>query len=736
MQGNALLPLMVFLPMLGAVPCYLLGRRSKRGRDAAVLLVCAAQAILCGLGLSRVLRGETLRFTWAGFCGLGAHFALDGFRAVYLMIAAFMWLMTQGLFAPAYFARHYRNRNRYYFFTLLTLGATSGVFLGSDLYTCFVFFEVMSLTSYVWVAHDETAPALRAAATYLAVAIIGGMVTLMGLFLLWHDAGTLEIARLHEAASALPRGRRMLIASLILVGFAAKAGAFPLHIWLPKAHPVAPAPASALLSGMLTKTGLFGVLALSANWMRYDPEWGNAMLALGAVTMFAGALLALFSVDLKRTLACSSMSQVGFVLAGVGASVLLGGENGLAAHGALLHMVNHSLIKLVLFMAAGAVYMKLHKLNLNDIRGFGRKKPLLHFAFLMGALSISGVPLGSGYISKSLIHEGLLETIALVKARGGAWLPYKAVELLFLFTGGMTACYMTKLYICLFWEKNEAKTQAQFDGMGRYPLPARAALLVSALVLPALGLFPQVFMTGMGRLMQGALASSGPEHAVAYFSGENLLGAAKSLTVGAALYLLAVRPLLMKKDAATGVRVYVNRWPGWLDLEELLYRPLLTRWLPGILGGAAWVMDHLADWGRACLVGAMGALARCMDALPEALHRVLGAVSTFAVRVMDEGVDAVAVGLWRTLFRPRKERARVPVGNRFTWALGRAADGICALLNRTVLKRRPIDIRFEYVFAAGFEELSAGLRRASFSVSFGLLLLCIGLYLAFAYLLR
>ncbi len=736
MHGNALLPLLIFLPMLGAIPCYLVGRRDKGLRDKAVLLLCAAQLLLAGLGLVRILKGERLSFAWDGFCGLGLHLCLDGFRAVYLCIAALMWVMTQGLFAPGYFAHHYRNRNRYYLFTLLTLGAASGVFLASDLYSAFIFFEITSLTSYAWVAHDESVGALRAAATYLAVAIIGGMVTLMGLFLLWHDAGTLEISALRGAAAAIPQGRRLLIAALIATGFAAKAGAFPLHIWLPKAHPVAPAPASALLSGMLTKTGLFGVLALSANLMRYDPAWGNAMLLLGVVTMFVGALLALFSVDLKRTLACSSMSQIGFVLVGIGASVLLAEENGLAAHGALLHMVNHSLIKLVLFMAAGAVYMKLHKLNLNDIRGFGRKKPVLHFAFLMGALGISGVPLFNGYISKSLIHEGLLEYVALLKETGGPWLPYKLAELLFLATGGMTACYMAKLYIALFWEKNTPDVQAKYDQMGRYPLPGQLALLLSALILPVLGLFPGFFMTGMGRLMQSFLASEGPEHAALYFSGENLIGAAKSLLVGAALYLLVVRPLLTRRNEKTGSREYVNRWPARLDLEELLYRPLLTRWLPGLMGAVAWVMDHLLDWARACVLSLLSAAARFMDDAPDTLRRAARTLATFLVRVMDEGVDALVVGLWRTLLRRRRGRRPVPVGNRFTYALGRLCNGVAALLNRTLLKHKPVRIRFEYVFAAGFEELSLSLRKASWSVSFGLLLLCVGLYIAFAYLLR
>ena len=127
--------------------------------------------------------------------------------------------------------------------------------------------------------------------------------------------------------------------------------------------------------------------------------------------MFLGALLAIFSTNLKRTLACSSLSQIGFIMVGVGLQGLCAGENGLAAYGTIQHMVNHSLFKLVLFLCAGVVAMNAHALSLNEVRGFGRKKPLLHFCFLMGMLGIAGIPGLSGYASKSLLHEGLLEYI-------------------------------------------------------------------------------------------------------------------------------------------------------------------------------------------------------------------------------------------------------------------------------------------------------------------------------------
>ncbi|WP_346026384.1 complex I subunit 5 family protein [Beduinella massiliensis] len=685
---NLLLPVLVFFPMAGALASYLAGRRDKHLRDVLCCAFTVAEFAAAALLLLSVLRGASYAFRWEGFCAMGLTFRLDGFRALYGAIAAFMWMMTT-LFSPEYF-KHYHNRNRYYLFTLLTLGATMGVFLSDDLFTTFVFFEVMSLTSYAWVAHDERAESLRAAETYLYIAVIGGLVTLMGLFLLYSKLGTLAFDGMRaEAAAMQDRSPLYLAGALTFFGFAAKAGMFPLHIWLPKAHAVAPAPASALLSGILTKTGLFGILAVSCNLFLHDAPWGDAVLFFGCVTMFLGALLALFSVNLKRTLACSSMSQIGFILVGVGMQGLLGPHNALAVQGTVLHMVNHSLIKLTLFLCAGVVFMNLHKLELNDIRGFGRGKPLLHAAFLLGALGIAGVPLFNGYISKSLLHESILEYVALLGEAGAAAGLYRFVEILFVVTGGMTLAYMTKLYVALFWEKNDT-SQAQFDALnGKYMNRLSAfALCGSAVLLPLLGMLPDVFMTRIAVLAQGFLGGVSPEHAVAYFSSENLMGALKSIVIGAVLYAL-IRAFLMQKEKRS--RAYVNRWPAKLDLEEAVYRPLLTKVLP---------------------------------------NPVLVALT----RALDELTDSVIIALRHTFLGKTKKHKPVPVGTHLTYALGSLLNGFVWVLNRTVYHRRPIRTDFTVALAAGLEEVQSGGRLITRSVSFGLLLLCIGMYLTFTYL--
>ena len=734
---------LIVLPMLASAVSWLLGRASKLWRDRFAVFVGLAELALAVLFC--FCRDAERTLPW--IMGLGLRFQIDGFRRVYVLIIAFMWAMTL-LLSPEYFAHHH-NRNRYYFFNLLTLGATMGVFLAGDLYTAFVFFEIMSFTSFTWVIQEQTDGAIRAANTYLAVAVIGGLVALMGLFLLQTKLGTTELSRLYDAAAACQsKGVLYAAGGCILFGFGAKAGMFPLHIWLPKAHPVAPAPASALLSGVLTKSGIWGILAISCNVFRHDPAWGALILCLGCVTMFLGALLALFSIDLKRTLACSSMSQIGFILVGVGMLGLLGEENALAARGTLLHMVNHSLFKLDLFLCAGVVYLNLHKLDLNEIRGFGRGKPLLCAAFLLGALGIGGIPLLNGYISKTLLHEAIVDG-----TQHYGW-PLKVTEWVFLISGGLTLAYMTKLFVALFVEKNETR-QAEFDAKKPYlTWPSRLALGASALVLPALGLTAARSMNAIADLGADFFHAGELEHAVHYYAPDNLKGALISVAIGAAVYLLVVRRLLMQNGR------YVDRWPARLDLEELVYRPLLLKLLPGLFGTVAAVFGENKLTAPVCraaleagkrLAGLFGEnrltgpAARGVMRAGEGLaarfgeNRVTGPAarltvrfSSVALRGFSDSLDALVLGLRKTVLRQSPVRPDDPVSSDPLFRLGARVDRAKVRAG----KEKPDERRYAGLFYRAGRTLRKTTRRIRGSLSFALALLVLALCGIFLYLLR
>lgn len=694
-MNSGILACLVFYPMIAAILSYLIGKKSKVARDYFADFVVISEFAMVLYLFITFHADDPLSFYIKDVAGFGLRFTLDGFRCVYVLVAAVMWMMTT-VFAKEYFA-HYHNRNRYYLFVLLTLGATVGVFLSADLYTTFIFFEMMSFTSYVWVAHDEKKASLRAAETYLAVAVIGGMVMLMGLFLLYHTLGTLEIASLMTAAKACEDRTMLYVAGgCISVGFGAKAGAFPLHIWLPKAHPVAPAPASALLSGILTKSGVFGLLVVSCNLLFADESWGTVILLLGTVTMFMGALLALFSIDLKRTLACSSMSQIGFIMVGIGMQGLLGHENTLAARGTVLHMVNHSLIKLVLFMVAGVIFMNLHKLDLNDIRGFGRKKPLLNGIFLMGALGIGGIPLWNGYVSKTLLHEGIVEYTELLHEGEKAICmlsvqQMKLIEWIFLVSGGITIAYMTKLYIAIFVEKNaDASLQKKFDDKKKYMnIESLVALTISAVLLPIMGFFPNVVMDFLADRGTSLMHAGKLEEQIQYFSLANLKGAGISIAIGACLYFVVVRLLLMKKEES-GIRAYANRWPDWLDLENGVYRPLII---------------------------------------------VLCAICGFFCRVLDSLVDGIVVLLRKTIYKDRPLPFELTEGTIFTYHLG----SFCNAVHAWMKKRYPNHAYKEHDYIHEFAMIHVAIKAnevvISRTLSFGLLMFCGGFILTIAYLL-
>lgn len=730
---------------------------------------------------------DTMDLVIPAFCGMGMHLRLDGFRIIYVLIAIVMWAVC-GLFSLEYM-RHYGNRRRYYAFFWITFLATAGVFLSADLYTTFIFFEIMSFTSYVWVAFDERKESLRAAETYLAVAVIGGLVMLMGLFLLYDMTGTLEMDGLGRAVEEVlsgngvygsgGTGRLYAAGGLLLFGFGAKAGCFPLHIWLPKAHPVAPAPASALLSGILTKAGVFGIVVVSCVMFGTDGNWGLLVAVLGFITMFLGALLALFSVNLKRTLACSSVSQIGFILTGIGMCCLLksaGQGNGLAVRGTFLHMVNHSMFKLVLFLCAGVVFMNLHQLDLNDIRGFGRKKPALLFCFLMGALGISGIPMWSGYVSKTLLHEGIVEygemlargmgpaSGSLIGSAGGGVHPagwiygisavlgapavWKAAEWLFLLTGGMTLAYMLKLFIVLFVDRHPVRQQ-EFDAMSSgYMNPvSRTVLCVCASVIPVFGSCPQLFMDRAADLGQGFFQGNLLGHKVSYFAAGNLKGAAITIGIGIVLYMAVVRGLLMEKaesgeqpevrwdnggsssgvnggnDSGANGKIgglylyrYVDRWPKWLDLEELIYRPILAVALPGIFGAVFRFVDRY---------------------LVSTAVNLFLQVSAVLCRALDHMADGLILLARKTTHRQRNGEMVRWGNDRSAFILGHFIDYVASLGRRLPGRRKGRERNGSVIprLIEGEEVLKRTGKLVEESFSFGLMLFCIGLCLTLGYLL-
>jgi len=313
-----------------------------------------------------------------------------------------------------------------------------------------------------------------------------------------------------------------------------------LHTWLPQAHSVAPAPASAMLSAVITKAGIFGIIVVSCNIFLHDAQWGLAIVIFGTLSMVTGAVLAVFSNNIKRTLACSSVSQLGFVIIGIGMQCMLGEHNALAVRGTVLHMFNHSLLKLALFMGVGVIYVCMHTFDLNKLRGFGRKKPVLWFVFGMGLLGLAGVPLFNGYISKTLIHESIVEYIGMMPTQTILAGTLQTVEALFTFAGGLTLAYMLKLFVAIFIEKNP-ENQEKLDAKKKYMSKlTMTVLIIAGAILPIIGMLPYWTQDILANTAQGFMHGHDPATPVNYFSLINLRGAAASIAIGLIVYFLFI----------------------------------------------------------------------------------------------------------------------------------------------------------------------------------------------------
>lgn len=584
MNQNILL-LMVFMPMvIGLLP---LKVKNIRILNGIMVVLSAAELALCLYFLLNYNAIEPQLVSVSWFAGMGINFKITGFGIIQAAATSLIWVGSS-VFSGEYFDHAPEKLPRYYSFWAITFGATLGLFLANDLFTVFIFFEVMSFASYPLVVHNQDKESIAAGNSYLTIAVLGGLVTLTGIFILYSMTGTVVIDEIAAAVSVYSEsGKLFAVAVLIFFGFAAKAGMFPLNGWLPKAHPAAPAPASAALSGILIKTGIFGAVVVTSRVMQGNENWALFVLVIGILTMFIGALCAFMSTNLKETLAYSSMSQIGFIVIGVAMTQLLGEHGTIAAYGTVLHMINHTMIKLVLFTCAGIVYQNTHSLALNKVQGFGRGKKVLTVCFAVAALGIMGVPGFNGYISKTLLHEGIVEKIWLFESYTAQARFFQATEMIFLLSGGFTVAYMTKLFICLFVKK----PNQEFHLHKAY-VSKRTSIVISAVsaLIFIFGILPHQTMDKLAEMSSEFLGVHVLDHAVEYFSFVNLKGAIISISIGMILYFG-----IAQLTVATKEKGYINPVNPKFSVENMLWRPLLFTVLPFIFGFVGRVVDKSTD---------------------------------------------------------------------------------------------------------------------------------------------
>ena len=412
-----LIPL-AFAVRLGAVAASLaLAGRPRWCRTAAFSGSVAASALTGAAALS-VIAGGTLPGA-GGLAhtpsGLSLEYGLAPLSAWFLLVLALVAIPV-AVYSIAYLEHGALGRRSAFLgagFNVL-VGAIEAVFVADGVVGFLCAWELMSLSSAALVtAEHESRDSRRAAFTYLIMSHAGTGCLIAAFFMLASPSGSLAFSDV-LSGSLPPGGRRDALFLLFLAGFGVKAGAVPLHVWLPEAHPAAPTSISALMSGVLIKTGVYGLLRVCVFGLgvpRWD--WGLTIALAGSLTAVLGVLYALAQGDLKRMLAYSTIENSGIVLLGLGAGMmaLSAGRGELAAVGigaSLLHVLNHALFKGLLFLGAGGVAVATGTRNIEELGGLARRMPWTALFFLVGAAAISGLPLLNGFVSEWLLFQALL----------------------------------------------------------------------------------------------------------------------------------------------------------------------------------------------------------------------------------------------------------------------------------------------------------------------------------------
>ncbi len=562
----SILPLLaVLIPIVASGLVAWVSLYSEKWRDLLVTVATAATFLTVlamyptVVGEGKVITYQLLQITTP----LNLNFRVDGFSLIVALISSFVWLAAT-IYGVSYMD-HEKNRGRYYTLLLLTFGGTIGVPLAGDFLSLLLFFEIMSLASYVLVVHTQTEEAYSAGNLFLYLGVFGGLSILSGLALLYFRNGTLDIlpgAIVIETMDAVVP----LAASMMILGFGIKAGMAPLHIWLPRAHPVAPAPASALLSGIMIKTGAYGIIRTVNVLLVPSTEPGTAMVLakqfqefwsvvsnmgyviiwIGIITAFMGVILALIQDNIKKMLACSSISQMGFILVGVGVAGYLKYEGAMGMAGASYHIINHALFKSALFLAAGVIAYKIGEMNMYELGGLWRKLPFTFAVVVIASLGIAGVPLFNGYVSKTLLHHAIVEAYE----HYGVAALFEA-ERIFMITAAGTVLYYLKFIYLTFLRKPPEESKAKLDKIKPESLLMKIGMSMLAVSIVFIGVNPSYLLNNLILpSLEGFVFDPGfiEGHIVGinFFTGKDLAGSFMTLGLGSLAFAIGVKTGLFK----------------------------------------------------------------------------------------------------------------------------------------------------------------------------------------------
>jgi len=399
------LPAFVAIPLATA---FLLPMFGKRGKDAATVVANIATILLLIFAIGCI--GESGVYEIGKWpIPLGINLVLDGLSCL-LLLAISVVSAAVMLFSAGYMEQ-YTAKPKFLSLFLLMVAGMNGVVLSGDIFNLFVFLEIASLASYALVGFGCGHEELEASFKYTVLGTIASIFVLFAIGLVYGNTGTLNMAYISKAIqnSGLNEGLGFALA-LFIVGFGLKAALVPFHAWLPDAHPSAPAPISAMLSGVLIKSlGVYALARVVFNVFGVSLAVGWLLIALGILSMVVGAFLAIGQWDIKRLMAYSSISQIGYVVLGIGlgAMLLAKGANpawaSLAILAGLFHLVNHAVYKSLLFLTSGSLEKATGTRQLKEMGGLAQRLPFTRTTCAIASASIVGIPPFSGFWSKLIL---------------------------------------------------------------------------------------------------------------------------------------------------------------------------------------------------------------------------------------------------------------------------------------------------------------------------------------------
>ena len=473
----------IMVLFLGAFLIVMLGRNKAVRNILALLAVTASFCFLAALVKPVMINGEIIAY-WmggrvpAGGYAIGIALEVDALSLFFGLLVATAVLVSC-IYSIQYMS-HDHNVREYYTLFLMLSGGVMGLVLSGDIFNMFIMVEILTFAAVALTAFRNTAKgALEAAFKYLVVGSMGSTCILVGTIMLYAQVHTLNFAQLSALIPGNLNNATKLAFALLFIGFGTKAFIVPFHPLAADAHGAAPASISVLISGVLTKSGIYGIIRL-CYFLFQSMGLGTVQFMLvffGCMSMFICVTMALAQHDFKRLLAFHSISQIGYVLTAVGLCTALGISAG------LYHAMNHTLFKGLLFLAAGAVLHQTGTTDLDRLGGLSRKMPWTTVLFLIGAFSISGIPPFNGFASKWMIYQATYE-----KAVESGNIGFLLVTIIALITSVLTLASFVKVSQSVFF----GQLPKEYENVKEVSFGMRFAMCIFALLCVFTGLFPNV----------------------------------------------------------------------------------------------------------------------------------------------------------------------------------------------------------------------------------------------------